>query len=80
MPSSTSSGDRRELVASLVDGRRLLFFALVATAAVLVDVTVVELFGVETASDAVTQFVVVTLGGYLGVTLADALWTASVDR
>ncbi|WP_338728075.1 hypothetical protein [Haladaptatus sp. DJG-WS-42] len=50
---------------------RVVFVCIVALVGLLIDVTVLDLFGIETVTDAAVQFLIMTLGGYLGLTFAD---------
>ena len=59
---------------SLIRPQLLLTLVVIAALAVAVDlVGLLNLFGVETRPDAITPFVVMVLGGYLGVVISDRL-------
>jgi len=59
---------------SLVRPKLLLSLIVIAALAIAIDLAgLLNLFGVETITDAITPFVVMVLGGYLGVTISDRL-------
>jgi len=60
---------------SLVRPRLLVELIVLAALAIAVDLAGLSLFGVETISDAITPFVVIVVGGYLGITLFDYVWS-----
>lgn len=59
---------------SLVRPRLLVELIVLAALAIAVDLVGLNLFGVETISGAFTPFVVIVVGGYLGITLSDYIW------
>jgi len=59
---------------SLVRPKLLLSLIVIAALAIAIDLAgLLNLFGVETITDAITPFVVMVLGGYLGVAISDRL-------
>lgn len=50
------------------------FFVIVGVAAVGLDMAGLPLFGINTISEAVQPFLVMVIGGYLGLTASDLLW------
>ena len=63
--------NRQVLTESMFDGSRLAFVAVVAAIVVVLDVTVLDLVGIESMGEAVSQFIVVTVGAYFGLTMVD---------
>ncbi|WP_332898573.1 hypothetical protein [Haladaptatus sp. CMSO5] len=64
----------RVLASRFMNPQRLGFICVVGVLALVVDVTAFEIFGVETLVEAAEQFVIIVVGGYLGLTLADVSW------
>lgn len=60
--------------ASVLDPRRFVFVVVLALLALTLDVIGLDLWGAETVSDAMTTFVVMAIGGYAGLTVADVGW------
>ena len=59
---------------SLVRPKLLLSLIVIAALAIAIDLTgLLNLFGVETIADATTPFLVMVVGGYLGVAISDRL-------
>ncbi|WP_254532767.1 hypothetical protein [Natrinema gelatinilyticum] len=59
---------------SLIQPRLLVALVVIATLAISVDlVGLLNLFGVETITDAITPFLVMVIGGYLGIVISDRL-------
>ena len=71
MSSSTSS---QKPATRLIDINRIAFFVIVGVAAVGLDIVGLPLFGISTVSGAVQQFLILVIGGYLGMTAVDLLW------
>jgi len=60
---------------SLIQPRLLVALVVIATLAISVDlVGLLNLFEVETFTDAITPFLVMVIGGYLGIVISDRLW------
>ena len=61
-------------VCSLVRPQLLLSLVVIAALAIAIDLAgLLNFFGIETITDAITPFVVMVLGGYLGVAISDRL-------
>ena len=59
---------------SLVRPKLLLSLVVIAALAIAIDLAgLLNLFGVETITDAITPFVVMVLGGYLAFAISDLL-------
>jgi len=59
---------------SLARPQLLLSLIVIAALAIAIDLAgLLNLFGVDTITDAITPFVVMVLGGYLGVAISDCL-------
>lgn len=63
--------NRERLRRSLFDPGRLAYVAVIAALVVVVDVTFLDLVGIESTTEAILQFLTVTVGAYLGLTLVD---------
>lgn len=61
----------RILAESVFDVGRLAYVAVLAALVVTLDVAVLDLVGIESAAEAVVQFLIVVTGSYLGLTLVD---------
>ncbi|WP_458190833.1 hypothetical protein [Haladaptatus sp. NG-WS-4] len=60
---------------SLIQPQLLITLTVIAALAIAVDlVGLLNLFAVDTITDAITPFLVMVLGGYLGIVISDRLW------
>ena len=66
---SQSSG----IVDTLLNVELLVYLVVISTLAILADVLVLNLFGIQTVTDAVTVFLIMTVGGYIGQHLIDVV-------
>lgn len=57
--------------ASFLDVRRLMLMVVAGILGIVLDFLGLPLFDIHTVSDAIIQFLIIIIGGYLGVTLAD---------
>ena len=72
--SAMAKDSRQSDSPSLVRPKLLLSLIVIAAIAIAIDLTgLLNLFGVETIADATTPFVVMVVGGYLGVAISDRL-------
>jgi hypothetical protein len=71
MPSATSN---RTLATRLININRIVFLAIVGIVAVGLDMAGLPLLGISTVSQAFQPFLVLVIGGYLGLTGFDLLW------
>ena len=69
-PESQSSG----LVDTLLDIQLLVYLIATSIIAILVDVLLLDLFGIQTITDAISIFLIMTVGGYIGMHLIDVAW------
>lgn len=58
---------------TLVDKRRAILLLVLGLIAIATDLTGLDFFGIQTLSDAITTFAIITVGGYLGLTASDYL-------
>jgi hypothetical protein len=69
-PPSKSGG----LLDEFVDPRLFLFVVTIAGVSVIADLLGVGVLGVETPEEAMTTFLVMSVGSYVGVVVIDLLW------
>ena len=67
---SQSSG----LIDALLNIELLVYLVVVSIVAILADVLLLDLFGIQTATDALSVFLIMTVGGYIGMHLIDVVW------
>ena len=72
--SSPSESQLTGLIGTLLNVQLLVYLVVVSTVAILADVLVLNLFGIQTATDALSVFLIMTVGGYIGMHLIDAVW------
>ncbi|MFC6991986.1 hypothetical protein ACFQH3_09625 [Haladaptatus sp. GCM10025707] len=63
----------RVLASEWVSLRRFGFVCVVSLVALVVDLTLFEIFPIGTPREAVEQFLIMVAGSYLGLTLADGV-------
>lgn len=63
--------DRAALADSFFDPGRLAYVIVVAAIFIVLDVTVLDLVGIQTTEQAILQFIVVSVGAYVGLSVVD---------
>jgi len=60
---------------TVVDPQRFISLIVLALIVITLDLIGIGWMGIDTRDDAVVPFLVFTVGGYLGLTLSDVVWT-----
>lgn len=72
--SNPSESQSSGLIDTLLNVQLLVYLVVVSTIAILADVLVLNSFGIQTATDALSVFLIMTVGGYIGLHLIDVVW------
>ncbi|MFD1645413.1 hypothetical protein [Haloarchaeobius litoreus] len=73
--SDSPSSEPEGIVDEVVDPRLFLFVVTIAGVSVTADYLGVGVLGVETLEEAMTTFLVMTVGSYVGVVVIDVGWS-----